>query len=235
MTGISGRPVQVSALRPLPSVTMLRLGLPPSMIWVIALLFSSLIHAVSLPDNVPTLAITALPSLLSLPPLNSSHPLLQLSFPNTASSLHITLNICSLGNNATVRPTVLLSTVPSASGVDLSERYITANRGSRDERVGGTREGGFNRRARASAGSNEEIWVMVWDKGFGNFTVPASQMEEGGVRMLLGLGLRTDGERDEVDPNGNVMLQLGVGNDGECLMYLHDTGEKLDWVQNRTP
>ena len=56
-----------------------------------------------------TIIISGLPSLLNLPYLNSTNPTIQIELPTT-SPIFITLNICSVGTNVSLLPTVLLST-----------------------------------------------------------------------------------------------------------------------------
>lgn len=175
-----------------------------------------------LPSSIASLAISAIPALVTLPPLNSSHPLLELSVPALANA-YITLNLCSLptGWNASspVAPVVLVSRDSTGSGErDDTGRwtFARAGSGSRDAASGGTAAGGPNRRSAARDGQGD-VWRLQWDKGFGNWTYAAEEGDVTSARFLIGLGLQTDGRVKAVDGDGNVTVQIGVSGTGPCI------------------
>jgi len=153
------------------------------------------------PSAISTISISGLPSLLTLPPLNSTAPTIQLDLPTT-SSLYITLNICSLGANTSLIPSVLLSTASPTV-------FNLGTRPSADRESGGV--GRANRRSRAGT-----TWLLEWDMGFANWT---STGEEVGVAVFLGMGLRVDGSVDgSVLGQGNVVVQIGIAGDGTSAL-----------------
>lgn len=173
-----------------------------------------------LPASIPTLAISAIPAILTLPPLNASHPLLELTIPALAST-YISINLCSLpsGWNASSAgvPTILVSR-DAESGADERDTvdrwaFQRSGAGSRDGDSGGTEEGGPNRRSAARDGGGE-LWRLQWDKGFANWTYIGEGGATAGTRMLLGIGLTTDGSVRAVEEDGNVVVQIAVGGNG---------------------
>ncbi|WVQ78119.1 hypothetical protein IAT38_000200 [Cryptococcus sp. DSM 104549] len=158
----------------------------------------------------PTLSLTSLPTTLSLPPLNTSHPLLQLSLPSS-SSLYLTFSLCSLTSNTSLLPTVLLSTSSPPSFPLGSKSVSSPSSGG----YGGSGLG-YNRRSSKSGST----WRLTWSYGFGNWTYGAAGgADEVEVGVLLGLGLdAASGEvQDGADVgvgSGDVVVQLGVSADG---------------------
>ncbi|KAK8869835.1 hypothetical protein IAR55_000403 [Kwoniella newhampshirensis] len=149
------------------------------------------------------LSLNNLPTTLSLPPVNSTSPLLQLSFPSTAS-LVLTFSICSLSSNTSLLPTILVSTAGTDPPTfDLGTRSIS------DSASGGVRGSsqGYNRRS----GRSGTTWSVSWDKGFGNWTWTGTGETE--VDVLIGLGLGTDGTTmAPLDLTGGVVIQLGASS-----------------------
>ncbi|KAI9638344.1 calcium channel [Dioszegia hungarica] len=143
----------------------------------------------SAPGPIQNLSIAAIPALINLTPLNSTRPTIQLSLPPTPD-LFLTFNLCSLTSNSSLLPTVLISTAADPA-------WSLGARSTADSGSGGTREGGHNRRSRQGA-----VWSLVWDKGFGNWTMSGMGQGEQ-VKMLLSL---------DVDVNGAFRSGVGAGN-----------------------
>lgn len=178
------------------------------LVLVLVYLSAALAQTADIPANTPKISISGLPSLLTLPPLNKTSPLLQISLPTT-SPLYITLNICSLTSNTSLVPTVLLTTT-SPPVFSLGSRRPVSDFNS----------GGTNRDTANKVNRDEDVWSVTWDKGFANWTW--ADEEPVGVGILFGLGLKVDGSVDEDvagSGEGNVVIQLGVSSTGEwgCL------------------
>lgn len=174
-----------------------------------------------LPSSIPSLAISAIPALITLPRLNSSHPLLELSIP-ALTNTYITLNICWLptGWNASSSgsPVALVSRDTTGQGErDPTGRwtFARAGSGSRDAASGGTAAGGPNGRS-AARDDQGDVWRLQWDKGFGNWTYTAGEGDVASARLLIGLGLMTDGKVKSVEGDGNMLVQIGVSGSGTC-------------------
>lgn len=216
-----------------------------------------------LPSSIPSLSIPSIPSLLTLPPLNLTHSLLSLTLPSLPAT-YITFNLCSLpsgwnGSSPGI-PTVLVSrddsdadsSSSSATQQGNTERdgverwtFAKAGSGSRDLKSGGEGVGG-NRKSRARDGRGE-VWRVVWDKGFGNWTYGDEEGAVGfsgsgpEVKVLLGIGLQTDGtvravqaeaegEGEGEGEGGNVVIQIGISSTGTSVSTstfntLHRIGE----------
>ncbi|ADV20414.1 calcium channel [Cryptococcus gattii E566] len=145
--------------------------------------------------NTPTSSFKSLPTTVFLPPLNNSHPLLQLSLPSTStSSLYLTFSICSLTSNPTMLPTVLISTSSPAS-FNLGSKPI------RDASAGGVPTSSGGQGYNFKSGKNGVTWGLQWSNGFGNWTLNGTS--EAQVNLLLGLGLGND---------GRTLNTTGVGN-----------------------
>nr|XP_031862828.1 uncharacterized protein CI109_001840 [Kwoniella shandongensis]KAA5529900.1 hypothetical protein CI109_001840 [Kwoniella shandongensis] len=157
--------------------------------------------AISTSTSTPTLNLATLPTTLSLPLLNTTAPLLQLSFPSTAS-LFLTFSICSLSSNNSILPTILISTGGSDSTTfNLGLKSISDPSSGGVSRYGS----GYNRRS----GRSGSTWSVSWDKGFGNWTWAGQEDVE--VDILIGLGLATDGvTMSPLDVTGGVTIQLGA-------------------------
>jgi hypothetical protein len=182
--------------------------LPLLVSFLLALVSILSVHAQT-PSNAPnpTFSILSVPTTLSLPSLNASARQIRLSLP--PRSTYITLNICGLTSNATLLPDVRISTSEEAS--------FDITRVSRDHSSGGV--GIPNRRARGS-----DTWNLSWDKGFANWTRIGldESSSEGGVEMLLGLGLTLTGnlEAGLTVASGNVVIQLSISEDGEHVLHM---------------
>ena len=144
-----------------------------------------------------TIVISGLPSLLNLPYLNSTNPTVQLELPTT-STISVTLNICSVGINASLLPTVLLSTA-SPPLFSLGTRSVV------DKESGGLAVP--NRRNRAG-----DTWMVEWDAGFANWTWSGTEV---GVSMLIGIGTSTGTTVGSDD--GNIVVQVGITGNGESF------------------
>ncbi|KIR74150.1 calcium channel [Cryptococcus deuterogattii CA1014] len=145
--------------------------------------------------NTPTSSFKSLPTTVSLPPLNISHPLLQLSLPSTStSSLYLTFSICSLTSNPAILPTVLISTSSPAS-FNLGSKPI------RDASAGGVPTSSGGQGYNFKSEKNGVTWGLQWSNGFGNWTLNGTS--EAQVNLLLGLGLGND---------GRTLNTTGVGN-----------------------
>nr|KIR84607.1 calcium channel [Cryptococcus tetragattii IND107] len=145
--------------------------------------------------NTPTSSFKSLPTTVSLPPLSISHPLLQLSLPSTStSSLYLTFSICSLTSNPTMLPTVLISTSSPAS-FNLGSKPI------RDASAGGVPTSSGGQGYNFKSGKNGVTWGLQWSNGFGNWTLNGTSEPQ--VNLLLGLGLGND---------GRTLNTTGVGN-----------------------
>lgn len=148
----------------------------------------------------------AFPATVSLPPLNSSHPLLQLALPST-SSLYLTFSVCSLTSNTTILPTVLISTSSPAS-FNLGSKPI------RDASAGGVPTSSGGKGYNYKSGKNGATWELAWSSGFGNWTLNGTSETQ--VHLLLGLGLGSDGSTLNTTGvgNGNVVVQMGASTGG---------------------
>lgn len=158
--------------------------------------------------NTPTSPLKSLPTTISLPPLNISHPLLQLSLPSTStSSLYLTFSLCSLTSNPTMLPTVLISTSSPAS-FNLGSKPI------RDASAGGVPTSSGGQGYNFKSGKNGVTWGLQWSNGFGNWTLNGTS--EAQVNLLLGLGLGNDGRTMNTTGvgNGNVVMQMGISTSG---------------------
>jgi len=145
-----------------------------------------------------TVNLPDLPLQLTLPPLNSTSPTIQLSLANT-SNLFITFDICSLGSNTTLIPTVLVSTASPPS-------FNFGTRSSLDYGSGGV--GKPNRRNRAGT-----VWRLEWSMGFANWT--KTDVDSLPISILIGNGLQIDGTVDEsLLEQGNVIVRVGLATDG---------------------
>lgn len=158
--------------------------------------------------NTPTSSFKSLPTTVSLPPLNISHPLLQLSLPSTStSSLYLTFSICSLTSNPAILPTVLISTSSPAS-FNLGSKPI------RDASAGGVPTSSGGQGYNFKSEKNGVTWGLQWSNGFGNWTLNGTS--EAQVNLLLGLGLGNDGRTLNTTGvgNGNVVVQMGISTSG---------------------
>lgn len=155
----------------------------------------------SAPGPIQNLSIAAIPALINLTPLNSTRPTIQLSLPPTPD-LFLTFNLCSLTSNSSLLPTVLISTAADPA-------WSLGARSTADSGSGGTREGGHNRRSRQGA-----VWSLVWDKGFGNWTMSGMGQGEQ-VKMLLSLDVDVNGAFRSGVGAGNMVIQLGVSSMSE--------------------
>ena len=177
----------------------------------------------SIPSSIPSISISAIPSLLTLPPLNASNPLVELTIP-ALSSTYLTFNLCALpsGWNASSPgvPRILVSHDAEDGERDAVARwaFARAGQGARDMSSGGTKQGGANRRstARDNAG---EVWRLEWDKGFANWTY-ADRGAMSGVKVLIGMGLQTDGTVSPVEDQGNVVVHMGIAGTGVYISAL---------------
>ncbi|UOH81487.1 hypothetical protein LQV05_004158 [Cryptococcus neoformans] len=154
----------------------------------------------------PILPRQTLPTTISLPPLNISHPVLQLALPPT-SSLYLTFSICSLTSNATILPTVLISTSSPAS-FNLGSKPI------RDASTGGIPTSSGGKGYNYKSGRNGATWGLKWSSGFGNWTLNGTSETQ--VHLLLGLGLGNDGSTLNTTGvgNGNIVVQMGASTSG---------------------
>lgn len=152
------------------------------------------------------ISISSMPSTTTLPALNTSSSVLDITLP-PSPSLYLTLSICSLNSNDTQLPSVLVSTSPP--DFELDER-TTADRAS-----GGTERA--NRRVRGGG-----LWSLSWDQGFANWTNPSDDALQGPVGMRLGF------VQDQEIAEGNLVLQLRVSGDGEYLSQELGAAELTD-------
>ena len=151
--------------------------------------------------STPTVSISTLPSLVSLPALNLSSPAVAVELPES-SSLYITLNICSLSSNDSLIPTVRLSTADPAS-------FVLGTRSVKDQTTGGS-AAHPNRRSRSGS-----TWDVAWSEGFANWTVTDSD-DAVSIQLLIGLGLSDTGiDTSGLTGDGDVIVQLGVSGDSE--------------------
>ncbi|KAL7422903.1 stretch-activated cation channel mid1 [Cryptotrichosporon argae] len=188
---------------------------------------SSVSHSSSRAPASPsaTISLSGLPVTYTLPSLNSTLPYFILDLP-TVSSLFLTLNICGLGTNASVVPSVLVSaittsTASSSSSTSSTSPYAIGTRASADAASGGV--GAPNRKSRAGA-----TWLLEWDAGFANWTWTGTQSVDASV--LVGLNVGTDGTVGGTDADdGNIVVQFSASTDGPLYAleasppYLGDT------------
>ncbi|WVR05245.1 hypothetical protein IAU60_002257 [Kwoniella sp. DSM 27419] len=187
-----------------------------------------------------TYAFPSLPTTVSLPPLNTSQPVIQLDLP-FVSSLYLTFSICSLTDDSTLLPTILLTTADRDQALDEGESiFDLGSRTNADALSGGTRKGYYNRRN----GKNGDVWGLTWDKGFANWTLSDGSDSDDGddsgyvrVSVLVGLGLQADGITVDMDGEdafaGGAVVQMSASADAPlrglspALPLLGDTTSTL--------
>lgn len=152
-----------------------------------------------------SLTVPGLPALTSLPPINASHPTLQLSFPAT-TPLFLSFSICALSSNTSLLPTVLVAAGDQPS-------FDLGSRTSYDSASGGTTAGGWNLKSRDAA-----VWSLAWDQGFANWTA-SSSVPASVITVLIGLNMDTSANVRSTNARGNVEIQLGASGQREsCLL-----------------
>lgn len=159
--------------------------------------------ASSTPSTTRTLSLSALPTTVSLEPLNASSPAIQIEFPQTPS-LFITLNICALGTNTSVLPSAIVSLQSPPS--------FALGRTTSDPDSGGLSTPN-------KVDRNGDPWILEWSKGFANWTTnePDDQFQ---ASLLLAIGLDADGTFDNSTlPGdlGDIVLEIGASTRSECL------------------
>ncbi|WWC90056.1 uncharacterized protein L201_004988 [Kwoniella dendrophila CBS 6074] len=185
----------------------------------------------SIASATKTYSIPSLPTTVTLPALNKTTPLIQLVLPQV-NPIYLTFSICTLTSNTTLLPTILLTTLTPEDDLDDSDN-LSFDLGSRpiiDKSSGGIisqnngNGGGYNEKNN----KNGNIWNIILNKGFGNFTLNYENSFK--TYILFGLGLEMDGQTlDDLDVVGNLIIQMTASENGplqtisSSIPFLGDT------------
>ena len=151
-----------------------------------------------------TLSIPSLPFTTSLPAFNSTSPSITLTLPSV-SSLYITLQICTLGQNTSIIPQAILSTSsPPSFGLGRT--------------VSNPQSGGspiVNRISR-----DGDPVSLSFNQGFANYTY--TDQEVIGATLLIGLGVDNQGNVNTTlvpASNRNVVVNIDISSDGKSFPH----------------